>query len=70
MQDNIRSYRTRFLKKYDTFPDDFVKKRKDNANETINITIEVKNDINQIATEQGFSAMNFKSFRCSLTTYA
>ena len=32
-----------FLKKTDTFPDDFIKKCKDNENETINIPIEVNN---------------------------
>ena len=44
--DNIRSYRARvFKKKSDTFPDNFIYKCKDNANEDINIPIEVKNNI-------------------------
>ena len=32
-------YNQSFLKKSDTFPDDFIKKCKDNANEAINIPI-------------------------------
>ena len=35
-----------FLKKSDNFPDDFIKKCRDNANEAINIPLEVKNNIN------------------------
>ena len=31
-----------FLKKSDTFPDDYIKKCKNNSNEAVNITIEVK----------------------------
>ena len=34
-----------YLKESDTFPDDFIKKCKDNANYAINIPIEVKNNI-------------------------
>ena len=43
MEDNLRSYRTRvFLKKSDTFPDDFIKICKDNANEAHNKPLEIK----------------------------
>ena len=45
MEDNLRSYRTRFLKKTDIFPDNFIKKCKDNSNEARFVPLEVKNDI-------------------------
>ena len=38
------------------FPDDFIKQCKDNANEIINIPIEVKNNIKRMAMEQGLYA--------------
>ena len=38
-------------KKSDTFPDDFIKKCKDNANEAHNIPLEVKNYTKRMATE-------------------
>ena len=42
MEENIRSYKTRvFKKKSDIFPDDFIKKCRDNANEAINIPLGV-----------------------------
>ena len=44
-----------FLRKSDTFPDDFIKKCKDNANEYINIPIEAKNKKGML-TEQGLYA--------------
>ena len=61
MEDNLRSYITWvFLKKYDTFPDDFIKKCKDNANEAHNIPLEVKNNIKQTETEQWLYAQVVK----------
>ena len=45
------------------FPDDFIKKCKDNANEAINIPIEVKNNIKQMATEQVLYAQVVKLYR-------
>ena len=42
MEETLRSYRTRFFNKSDIFPDGFIKKYKDNANEDINIPTEVK----------------------------
>ena len=59
MEDNIHIYRTRVFKKSDTFPDDFIKKCEDNANEAINIPIDAKNNINRMATEQGLYARVF-----------
>ena len=41
MEDNLQSYRTRFFNESDIFPDDFMKKIKDNTNEAINIPIKV-----------------------------
>ena len=38
-----------FFKKSDTFPDGFIKKCKNNANEAVNIKIEVENNINLMA---------------------
>ena len=49
-----------FFKKSDTFPDYFIKRCKYNANEDINIPLEVKNYIKQIATEQGLYAQVVK----------
>ena len=59
MEDNIGSYRTRVFKKSDTFPDD-LKKCNDNDNEAINISIQVKNIIKRMATEQGLYAQVVK----------
>ena len=42
MEDNLRSYGTMFFNESDIFTDYFMKKYKDNANEAINIPIEVK----------------------------
>ena len=60
MEENIRGYRTRVSKKYDTFPDDFLKKCRDNANEYIIISIEIKNKINRMAMGQGLYAQVVK----------
>ena len=49
MEDNLRSCRTRFFSESDIFPDDFIKKCRDNAFGAINIPIEVKNNINRMA---------------------
>ena len=40
----------------DTFPDDFIKHCKKNANEAQNIPLEVKNNMKQMSKEQGFDA--------------
>ena len=56
MEDNPQSYRRRFFQRIWFFPDDFTKKIKDNENEAINIPLEVKNNINLMATEQGLYA--------------
>ena len=50
MEDNLRSYRTTFFEKSDIFPDGLEKM--DNANEAINIPIEVKNNIKRMVKEQ------------------
>ena len=42
MEDNLRSYTTRFFYETNIFPDDFIKNHKNNANETNNIPIEEK----------------------------
>ena len=42
MEVNIQSYRTRAFNKTGIFPDDFIKKCKDNANEALFVTLEVK----------------------------
>ena len=41
-----------FFRKSDTFPDDFIKKCKYNANGAIIIPIEVKNNIRQMGMEK------------------
>ena len=46
--------------KSDIFPDDFIKKCKDNENEDINIPIEVKNNTKRMETEQGLYAQDAK----------
>ena len=60
MEDNMQSHRTRVLKKSDTFPDNFIEKCEDNANEAINIPIEVKNNIKRMAVEQVLYAQVLK----------
>ena len=45
-----------YFKEFDILPDNFIKKCKDNANEAINIPLEVKNNINIMAMEQGVYA--------------
>ena len=45
-----------YFKEFDIFPDDFIKQCNDNSNEAINIPIEVKNNINRMAMEQGLYA--------------
>ena len=42
-----------FLQENDFFPDDFIKKCEYNANEAQFLPLEVKNNINRMATEQG-----------------
>ena len=51
MEDNLRSYRAIFFNESDIFPDDFIKKCRDNSNEAINILIEVKNNIKTMEME-------------------
>ena len=45
-----------YFKESDIFPDDYIKKCKDNANEAINIPIEVKNNLNRMEMGQGLYA--------------
>ena len=45
MEEYLRSYTTRFLKETDIFPDDFIKKCKNDANEAQFLPPEVKNNI-------------------------
>ena len=56
MEDNLRSYGRRLFQKIWYFPDDFIKKCKDVANEAINIPLEVKNNIKWMTMEQGLYA--------------
>ena len=42
MEENLKSYRIILFRLIWFFPDDFIKKCKDNANEAIDIPIEVK----------------------------
>ena len=55
-----------FLKETDLFPDDFIKKCKDNTNEAQFLPLEVKNDTKQMATEQGLYAQVVKIRRKDL----
>ena len=48
MEVNRWSYRTRVFEKSDAFPDDLKTKYKDNANKTINIPIELKDNMKQM----------------------
>ena len=70
MEENVRSYRTRVFKKSDTFPNDFIKKYRDNANETNNIPIEVKKNIKQMTMEQRIYAQVVKLRRKDLKLIA
>ena len=50
MEDNLGSYRTRLFLRNLEFPDDYIKKCKENANETQFLPLEVKNNIKKMAT--------------------
>ena len=49
MEDHLQSYTTRFFDETDIFLDDFIKHCKNNANEAINIPIEVKNILKRLS---------------------
>ena len=66
MEDNLRSYKTRFYYETDIFTDDFIKHCKNNANESHKKPIEVKNNIRQMTMEQVLYAQVVMLFRKDL----
>ena len=52
MEDYLQIYTTIFFDETDIFPDDFIQKCKNDANEAHNIKVEVKNNINLISMKQ------------------
>ena len=52
MEDYLRSYTIICFDETDIFPDNFIKHCNNNANESHNISLEVKNNIKRMSSEQ------------------